>query len=172
MIPHNRRNSLAPKKWYCHRFAGILPALSYAGKMPANQLFVDSRPVHAIIHPARQTRSQPRLNMSPISPIWLLTQTVIDPVVDEADDLRLEPLYRVLIHNDDVTPYDYVVRILQRVFLLSEELADHVAWTAHHEEVAVVVVRPRPEAEKLIMVARGKARLDGYPLTFTMEPDD
>ncbi|HMN29382.1 MAG TPA: ATP-dependent Clp protease adaptor ClpS, partial [Caldilineaceae bacterium] len=83
-----------------------------------------------------------------------------------------EPLYQVLIHNDDVTPYDYVVRILQRIFLLSEELAEHVAWTAHHEEVAVVVIRPKAEAQKLITVARAHARMDGYPLTFSMERVD
>jgi ATP-dependent Clp protease adaptor protein ClpS len=110
----------------------------------------------------------------------LIGETVLAPPtreveeVDEAvdDDIRHEPLYQVLIHNDDVTPYDYVVRILQRIFLLSEEMADHVAWTAHNEEVAVVVIRTRAEAEKLIMAARGHARMDGYPLTFSMEPVD
>lgn len=104
-------------------------------------------------------------------PTRLLTP-VIDPSIGEADDLRLEPLYRVLIHNDDVTPYDYVVRILERIFLLSEELADHIAWTAHHEEIAVVVVRPRPEAEKLTTIAHAHARLDGFPLTFSLEPNE
>ncbi len=93
----------------------------------------------------------------------------IDREQDEDEDIRREPLYSVLIHNDDVTPYEYVVQILQRIFLLSEELAEHVAWTAHHEEVAVVVVRPRAEAEKLAKVARAHARVDGFPLTFTLE---
>jgi ATP-dependent Clp protease adaptor protein ClpS len=100
-----------------------------------------------------------------------LTETVIEPVVREDDTTQWEPLYRVLIHNDDVTPFDYVIRILQRIFMLSEELADHVAWTAHEDGLAVVVVRPRSEAEKLIKVARARARADGYPLTFTLEPD-
>lgn len=109
-----------------------------------------------------------------------ITAPVIDPVIDpvqdpiarEDDFLTLEPRYRVLIHNDDVTPYNYVIRVLEEIFQLSEELAEHVAWTAHHEEVAVVVVRPRPEAEKLIKVARAKARGDGYPLTFSLERDE
>jgi ATP-dependent Clp protease adaptor protein ClpS len=97
-------------------------------------------------------------------------QTVIDPLVREVDDLRLEPLYRVLIHNDPVTPFDYVIRILQQIFHLSEEIADHVAWTAHHEDVAVVIIRPRAEADKLMQTARERARMDGYPLTFSLEP--
>jgi hypothetical protein len=33
------------------------------------------------------------------------------------------------------------------------------------------VVRPRAEAERLIKVARSRARLDGYPLAFSMEPE-
>jgi ATP-dependent Clp protease adapter protein ClpS len=68
-----------------------------------------------------------------------------------------------------VTPYDYVIGILGDLFMLSEELADHVAWTAHNKGVAVVVVRPRAEAEKLVKVAHGRARFVNYPLTFSLE---
>ncbi len=90
--------------------------------------------------------------------------------VEEAD--QNEPRYRVLIHNDDTTPFEYVIDTLQRIFMLSEELADHIAYTAHTEGQAVVVVRPRVEAEKLIMVAHTQARMAGYPLTFSLEPED
>jgi ATP-dependent Clp protease adaptor protein ClpS len=82
-----------------------------------------------------------------------------------------EPRWLVLVHNDEVTPFDYVMRILTSIFLLSEELAEHVAQTAHSEGVAVVVIRPRTEAERLVKVARARARIDGYPLTFSMEPE-
>lgn len=82
-----------------------------------------------------------------------------------------EPLWHVIIHNDDVTPFEYVTGILLSLFMLSEEMADHVATTAHFEGQAVVVVRPLAEAERLIKVARTRARLDGYPLTFSMEPE-
>jgi ATP-dependent Clp protease adaptor protein ClpS len=75
----------------------------------------------------------------------------------------------ILIHNDEVTPYEYVIDILGDLFLLSEELADHVAWTAHSKGHAVVVMRPRAEAEKLVKVAHGRARQVSYPLTFSLE---
>ncbi len=94
-----------------------------------------------------------------------------DTHTDLRTDIREEPLYRILIHNDDVTPLDYVIRILKRVFMLSQELAEHVAETAHEDGVAIVIIRPRPEAEKLIGIARSHARADGYPLTFSMEAD-
>ena len=100
-----------------------------------------------------------------------LADTLLDPIVRDDDDVRTEPLYRILIHNDDVTPFEYVIRVLKRIFMLSQELAEHVAETAHDEGVAIVMIRPRPEAEKLIGIARTQARADGYPLTFSMEPD-
>ena len=112
-----------------------------------------------------------------------IADTVLDPIVRDdirddirdhirgGKDVREEPLYRILIHNDDVTPFDYVIRTLRRIFMLSQELAEHIAETAHDEQVAIVMIRPRAEAEKLIGIARTHARADGYPLTFSMEPD-
>lgn len=91
--------------------------------------------------------------------------------IDLAEADQLERRWYVVIHNDDVTPFDYVIRILTNLFLLSEEMAEHVAQTAHSEGKAVVVVRPRPEAERLVRVARSRSRLDGYPLTFSIEPE-
>lgn len=75
----------------------------------------------------------------------------------------------ILVHNDDVTPYEYVTDMLSDLFMLSEEMADHIAWTAHTKGSAVVVVRPRVEALKLVRVARGRARMARYPLTFSIE---
>ncbi len=82
-----------------------------------------------------------------------------------------EPRYLIIIHNDDVTPYEYVLRILGSLFMLSEELAEHVAWTAHSEGRAVVLVRPRAEAIRLVTVAHSRARVDGFPLAFSVEPE-
>lgn len=111
-----------------------------------------------------------------MSNVDLLTYPVEAPVypgvaLDESQTPEFEPRWHVLIHNDDVTPFDYVIRALFQWFLLSEELAEHVAQTAHNEGLAVVVVRPRHEAERLAKMARSRARLDGYPLTFSTEPE-
>ena len=88
-----------------------------------------------------------------------------------ADQNAAGDIWRVLIHNDDKTPFEYVIRTLESVFMLSEEIADHIAWTAHDLGAAVVVIRPRAEAESLARVARGRAQADGYPLQFTIEKD-
>ena len=95
----------------------------------------------------------------------------IDEFVQEIKELAVGGMTTILIHNDEVTPYDFVIYILADLFMLSEELADHVAWTAHTKGEAVVVVRPRAEAEKLVKVAHGRARQVSYPLTFSLEQD-
>jgi ATP-dependent Clp protease adaptor protein ClpS len=98
----------------------------------------------------------------------------IEPRVDSdiQSETTLEPLFRILIHNDDVTPYNYVILVLQVIFKLSNELAEHITWVAHNSGIARVVTRPRPEAERLVNTAHAAARADGYPLTFSLEPDD
>jgi len=83
-----------------------------------------------------------------------------------------EPRYRILIHNDDVTPFDFVIMALRNLFKLSREIADHVTLTAHIKGVALVTVRPRSEAEKLVKKAHLAARLEGFPLTFSIEPEE
>ena len=98
--------------------------------------------------------------------------TIIDESLDEALDHELEPMWRVILHNDNVTPMEYVMIILETIFFLSGELSEHVMWTAHTKGWAVVVIRPREEAERLADIAQTRSRLDGFPLKFTTEPDD
>lgn len=114
--------------------------------------------------------------MMNLQDVDLQSQTIDAPVAPgfEAEPLeesRFAPRWYVLIHNDDVTPFEYVIRMLLQLFLLSEEIAEHIANTAHSEGQAVVVVRPRNEAEHLVKVASARARLDGYPLTFSTEQE-
>ena len=99
------------------------------------------------------------------------TDVVPERAADTAEASAFEPLYLVLVHNDDVTPYEYVIQILRRVFMLSEELAEHVAFTAHSDGHAVVVIRPRDEALRLISIAHNRARADGFPLKFTIQAE-
>ena len=99
-------------------------------------------------------------------------ETAIEPIPVLDEEPALEPRYRVLIHNDPVTTFEYVIQILGDLFFLSGELAEHVAWTAHTNGDAVVVIRSRKEAETLARAANGRARADGFPLTFTTEPDE
>jgi ATP-dependent Clp protease adaptor protein ClpS len=102
-----------------------------------------------------------------------ITNRVATPDIETVTDQKteLEPPWRVIIHNDDVTPYDFVVRLLMSIFKLSTELADHIALTAHVTGRALVVTRPKREAETMVAKAHFAARMQDYPLTFTLEPE-
>lgn len=76
---------------------------------------------------------------------------------------------KILIHNDDVTPIDFVILVLRHIFRLSPELANHITWQAHTKGVAPVCSRPKSEAERLVNEAHTAARANGYPLTFSLE---
>ncbi len=80
-----------------------------------------------------------------------------------------EPLYRVIIHNDDVTPMDFVMHILVTVFSVPGENALTIMYTAHLNGAAYVQTLPKLEARKLINKAHFAARMKGYPLKFSME---
>lgn len=84
---------------------------------------------------------------------------------------EIEPPYRVLIHNDDVTPMDFVVAVLRSIFELSLERAEAVMLTAHYTGGAVVGTWPRDEALRRVDQAHQLARLYDYPLKFTIEPE-
>jgi ATP-dependent Clp protease adaptor protein ClpS len=98
-------------------------------------------------------------------------QTVPSIEIVEETKTELEPLYRVIIHNDDVTPMDFVVHVLTTIFVLSAPDAMDVMLTAHFKGVAYVQTLPKSEAEKRINKAHFAAGLEGYPLHFSMEPE-
>ena len=93
----------------------------------------------------------------------------IEIIEEQEEETELEPLYRVLIHNDDVTPMDFVVHVLKTIFYLSNPKAYEVMLIAHITGLAYVQTLPRSEAEKRVNRAHFAAGLEGYPLHFSME---
>lgn len=89
----------------------------------------------------------------------------------EESKTELEPLYRVIIHNDDVTPMDFVVYVLRQIFLLSQTDSVTVMLIAHYNGESTVQILPKSEAEKRINKAHFAAGLEGYPLHFSIEPE-
>jgi len=98
-----------------------------------------------------------------------LTPPQIQPV--PVTEPELEPMYRVIIHNDDVTPMDFVILVLERFFFISFEAAAGITLYAHFNGAAYVQSLPQNEAQKRIARAHFAAGIEGYPLRFTMEPE-
>jgi ATP-dependent Clp protease adaptor protein ClpS len=84
---------------------------------------------------------------------------------------ELEPMYRVIIHNDDVTPMDFVIHILERIFFIGAAAAVDIMYTAHFTGAAYVQSLPKSEAQNRIARAHFAAGLEGYPLHFSLEPE-
>jgi ATP-dependent Clp protease adaptor protein ClpS len=99
----------------------------------------------------------------------MATRTVTEPVADSKT--KLAPLYRVLIHNDDVTPMDFVIKVLQEVFHLGLIQSTKVMLEAHTKGVAHVVTEPLERAEFHVDQTRSLARARHYPLSFSIEPE-
>lgn len=95
----------------------------------------------------------------------------VEQDLEQAEEIDLEPLYRVIIHNDDVTPFDFVIVILQRIFQLQPLVAEHVTFLAHYTGQAYVCTLPLNEAKKRVGKAHFAAQLEGYPLKFSIEPE-
>ncbi len=95
----------------------------------------------------------------------------IEIIEEQEEETELEPLYRVLIHNDHVTPMDFVVQVLTTIFYLPHDKAIDIMMTAHITGIAYVQTLPKSEAEKRLNKAHFAAGLEGYPLHFSMEPE-
>lgn len=86
-----------------------------------------------------------------------------------ATEPELDPPHNVIIHNDDVTPIDFVVMILSEIFERTAWDAWSITLTAHHTGQAVVMTLGLEEAKYRVGLAHGRARANHYPLTFTIE---
>jgi ATP-dependent Clp protease adaptor protein ClpS len=78
---------------------------------------------------------------------------------------KVEPPWRVLLHNDDLNSMDHVVRSLQEVFELGYADANAIMQEAHCTGVALCAIEPRSFA------ARHRQCLQALGLVATMEPD-
>lgn len=99
----------------------------------------------------------------------MVSQIIPEIQIIEETEIELEPLYRVIIHNDPVTPMDFVVHVLKNDFYLSNDKAADIMFTAHYYGTAYVQTLAKSEAEKRINKAHFEANNAGYPLHFSME---
>jgi len=81
------------------------------------------------------------------------------------------PLYKVLLHNDDFTPMEFVVAILQQVFQKSESDAMAIMLHAHTTGMAVAGVFAYEIAEAKVEKVTALAKEAELPLLCTMEPE-
>jgi len=81
------------------------------------------------------------------------------------------PLYKVLLLNDDYTPMEFVVHVLERFFKLNHQQAFEIMLTVHKKGLAVVGVFPHEVAETKVAQVMDLAREQQHPLQCTMEKE-
>lgn len=84
-------------------------------------------------------------------------------------DIREPRHFRVIMHNDDFTPMDFVVELLRTYFHKDEAEAVHLMMKVHESGRASVGTYPRDIAASKVENATAKAREEGYPFRMTIE---
>ena len=79
------------------------------------------------------------------------------------------PLYKVLLLNDDYTPMEFVVMVLQRFFGMDRERATQIMLKVHTEGVGICGVYPKDIASTKVEQVTRYARDNQHPLQCTME---
>lgn len=80
------------------------------------------------------------------------------------------PLYQVMLLNDDYTPMDFVVSVLQGFFSMSLDQATQVMLHVHTRGRGVCGVYTREVAETKVAQVNEFSRMNQHPLLCTMEP--
>ncbi|MGF1658109.1 MAG: ATP-dependent Clp protease adapter ClpS [Rubrimonas sp.] len=80
-------------------------------------------------------------------------------------------MYKVLLLNDDYTPMEFVVHVLERFFGLNNAQAVEIMLTVHRKGVAVVGVFSYEIAETKVTQVMEYARRNEHPLQCTMEKE-
>jgi ATP-dependent Clp protease adaptor protein ClpS len=94
-----------------------------------------------------------------------------DDTVIEARKAKLKPppMYKVMLLNDDFTPMEFVVLVLQKFFAMSRERATQVMLKVHREGIGVCGVYPRDMASTKVQQVASYSRKHQHPLQCVME---
>ena len=78
-------------------------------------------------------------------------------------------MYKVILHNDDYTPMDFVIDVLTRFFNMQYEKASEIMLKVHNEGMAVCGVFTAEVAETKVQQVSIYAKEHEHPLLCTME---
>ena len=85
--------------------------------------------------------------------------------------LKRPEKYKVVLHNDDFTPMEFVVELLELVFRRSPAESTRIMLQIHRKGIGIAGVYSREIAEAKTTKTTVVARESGYPLLATTEPE-
>ena len=117
-------------------------------------------------HPACSIATGKKLSLE----YYMGTKTHQDGLLEaERTRARKPPLFKVMLLNDDYTPMDFVVAVLQKFFALGREQATRIMLQVHNEGRGVCGVYPRDIAATKVEQVSAYARQHQHPLACVME---
>ena len=116
-------------------------------------------------------------NQSPNSVPARLTDIEGEPNTDPVEDvlladpeLKKPQMYAVVMYNDDYTPMEFVVDVLQNHFKHSLDSAISIMLAIHQQGKGIAGIYPKDIAETKAQTVNREARQAGYPLLSQIEP--
>jgi len=93
-----------------------------------------------------------------------------DVAIQEAKPkLKRPPLYKVILLNDDYTPMDFVVHVLEVFFGMDEDSATQIMLQVHLQGKGICGTYSREVAETKVIQVNNYARENEHPLLCIME---
>lgn len=96
---------------------------------------------------------------------------VLEPEVETRAKPRVAPRWKVVLLNDDVTTFEFVIDLLVTLFRKDNTEAVRLTNEVHHKGAAIVTVTSLERGELYVEQVRSLARPRGYPLTATLEAE-
>lgn len=100
------------------------------------------------------------------------TEIEVQPTVETEQVTAKDPLYRVVMINDDYTPMEFVVAVLVQVFRQSVDDAEKIMLRIHHEGRGVCGVFTHEIAEAMVAKVSNIAEHHKHPLLCIIEMDE
>lgn len=91
-------------------------------------------------------------------------------VVQTKPKTQRPPMYKVLLLNDDYTPMEFVVLVLERFFRMNREKATQIMLAVHTQGKGVCGIYPRDVAETKAYEVNEFSRENQHPLLCEVEP--
>lgn len=79
------------------------------------------------------------------------------------------PLYKVVLHNDDYTPMEFVVEVLEQFFSMNREKATQIMLHVHTRGKGVCGIYTKDIAETKVAQVNEYSRQHQHPLLCAME---
>lgn len=95
---------------------------------------------------------------------------VAEPDVETDERTELAPRWKVLLLDDEVTTFEFVIHLLVSLFHKEIQEAVRLTFEVHETGSALITVTGLERAELYVEQVRSMARPQGFPLTATIEP--